>query len=118
MRCCLNALEIARGIVNSLEEKKGENILLIDIRGIASFAEYFVICSGTSERMLDSLAEAVSESAKKNYSLNSRIEGLPSAGWMVIDLGDVVIHLFSPEQRDYYRLEELWSKGKVLLRLQ
>lgn len=68
--------------------------------------------------MLDSLAEAVNESAKKNFSLIGRVEGLPSAGWMVVDLGDVVVHLFSPEQRDYYRLEELWSKGKVLLRLQ
>lgn len=77
-----------------------------------------MICSGTSERMLDSLAEAVSETAKKNFDLNSRVEGVPSAGWLVVDLGDVVVHLFSPEQRDYYHLEELWNRGKVLLRLQ
>jgi len=68
--------------------------------------------------MLDSLAEAVQKSAKQNYSIISRIEGISAAGWLVVDLGDVVIHLFSPEQRHYYRLEELWSKGKILLHLQ
>ncbi len=92
--------------------------MLIDIHEIASFTDYFVICSGTSERMLDSLAETVRDTAKKDFQLISRVEGLPSAGWLVVDLGDVVIHLFSPEQRDYYHLEELWSRGKVLLRLQ
>lgn len=105
-------------MVNSLEEKKGENILLIDIREVASFADYFVLCNGTSERMLDSLADAVRESAKKNFGLLSRTEGTPSAGWMLVDIGDVVVHLFSPERRDYYRLEDLWSQGKILLRLQ
>ncbi len=105
-------------MVNSLEEKKGEKILLLDIRGVASFADYFVICNGTSERMLDSLADAVSESAKKNFGLKARIEGAPSAGWVLVDLGDVVVHLFSPDRRDYYRLEDLWNQGKVLLRLQ
>lgn len=105
-------------MVNSLEEKKGEKILLIDIREVASFADYFVLCNGTSERMLDSLADAVRESAKNNFGVLSRIEGAPSAGWMLVDLGDVVVHLFSPERRDYYRLEDLWSQGKILLRLQ
>lgn len=105
-------------MVNSLEEKKGEKILLIDIREIASFTDYFVICNGTSERMLDSLADAVRDSAKQNFGLVGRVEGVPSAGWLLVDLGDVVVHLFSPDRRDYYRLEELWSQGKILLRLQ
>jgi len=68
--------------------------------------------------MLSSLAEAVDEKAKQAFGLNSRIEGNPSDGWMVIDLGDVVVHIFSPDQRDYYHLEQLWERGKVLLRLQ
>ena len=68
--------------------------------------------------MLDSLADAVRESAKQKFGLNGRVEGVPAAGWLLVDLGDVVVHLFSPEQRDYYRLEELWGKGKILLRLQ
>lgn len=101
-----------------MEDKKGEDILLMDIVGIASFADYFIICNGTSDRMLESLADGVLETAKKNFGVNASIEGIPVDGWLVVDLGDVVVHLFSPDQRDYYDLEKLWDRGKVLVRLQ
>lgn len=104
--------------MDALEERKGEDILLLDIHEIAIFAEYFVICSGTSERMLDALADAAQENVKQRYGLNARVEGQPRDGWILVDFGDVILHLFSPERRNYYRLEELWGKGKVLLRLQ
>jgi len=104
--------------VNTLEEKKGEDIVLLDIHEIASFADYFVIASGTSDRMLNALADAVQETAKKEFGLNAREEGQAQYGWLVVDFGDIVVHLFSAEQRDYYRLENLWEKGKVLVRLQ
>jgi ribosome-associated protein len=68
--------------------------------------------------MLDSLVDAVRETAKQKHDLISRSEGKSGEGWDVVDLGDIVVHLFSPDQRDYYKLEELWSEGKVLLRLQ
>ena len=111
-------MEIARKTVDVLEERKGENIILLDIHEIASFADYFVICTGTSDRMLSALADAVSESTHQNFHLAARIEGRPEDGWMVVDLGDTVVHLFAPEQREYYHLEQLWEKGKTLLRLQ
>ncbi len=111
-------MELARSVVTLLEDKKGEDILLMDIQNIASFADYFVICSGTSDRMLQSLADAIMEEAKKQFRIISSIEGEPVDGWLVVDLGDVVVHLFSPEQRDYYDLERLWDRGKVLLRVQ
>jgi ribosome-associated protein len=111
-------LEVARNMVNVLEDKKGENILLLDIQGLASFADFFIICNGTSDRMLDSLAKAVTENAHQQYELVTKVEGRPEDGWLLVDLGDVVVHLFSPEQREYYRLEQLWDKAKVLLRLQ
>jgi ribosome-associated protein len=101
-----------------LEEKKGEDILLLDIQGIASFADYFIVCSGSSDRMLDSLANSVLQTAKQQFDIHTVVEGNPGSGWLVIDLGDIVVHLFSPDQRDYYRLEQLWDKGKVLLHLQ
>ncbi|MEW6503447.1 MAG: ribosome silencing factor [Chloroflexota bacterium] len=104
--------------MNTLEDKKGENILLMDIQEIATFTDYFVLCSGTSERMIESLADAVLENAKKEFQLIGKKEGYAEGGWVLVDLGDVIVHLFSPEQRDYYRLEELWSQGKILLRLQ
>jgi ribosome-associated protein len=101
-----------------LEDKKGEDILLLDIRELTDFTDYFVICSGTSDRMLKALADGVLERVRTVHGLKGHIEGLPQEGWLLIDYVDVVVHLFSPDRRDYYRLEELWGKGKILLRLQ
>ena len=105
-------------MVNVLEDKKGEEILLIDIQGIATFSDYFILCNGTSDRMLQALADALVENAHQQFQLNTRVEGSADDGWVLVDLGDVVVHLFSPDQREYYQLEKLWSKGKVLVRLQ
>jgi ribosome-associated protein len=104
--------------VNALEEKKGEDIILLDIQGLASFTDYFVFCSGTSDRMLQALADAAVESVHKQFRLNARVEGEPEGGWVLVDFGDVILHLFSPDRRNYYRLEVLWGQGKILLRLQ
>jgi ribosome-associated protein len=91
---------------------------LLDIKGIASFTDYFILCNGTSDRMLDALAKGVLDATKAYYKKKSRIEGESREGWLVMDFGDVVVHLFSPDMRAYYDLEELWSDGKVLLRVQ
>jgi ribosome-associated protein len=77
-----------------------------------------VICTGTSDRMLDSLAKAVVQQVKETQGVKGRIEGYSRDGWMVVDFGDVVAHLLSPDQRQYYNLEELWEEGKILVRLQ
>lgn len=91
----------------------------MDIRERASFADYFIICSGTSERMLNALADTVLQAAKQTFGINGKQEGQTRDGWLLIDVSDVVVHLFSPDRRNYYRLEELWSEGsKVLLRVQ
>jgi ribosome-associated protein len=68
--------------------------------------------------MLDALAKGVLEAIKHDHKKKGRIEGQPEEGWLVLDYGDVVVHLFSPDMREYYDLEELWSDGKVLLRMQ
>jgi ribosome-associated protein len=104
--------------VDALEEKKGEDILLLDIRELAPLADYFVICSGTSDRMIDALADSAFDAVREKYQLKPRIEGESRDGWMLADYGDVIVHLFSPDRREYYRLEELWSEGKVVLHLQ
>lgn len=118
MRCPLNTVEISRTIIDTLEDKKGENIVLLDIHEIANFTDHFVICTGSSDRMLDSLADGVVRKVREVHRIHGKVEGLPSAGWLIVDFGDVVVHLFSPDQRDYYKIEELWSQGKVLLHLQ
>jgi ribosome-associated protein len=104
--------------VNALEEKKGEDILILDIREVAPLADYFVICSGTSDRMLDALVVAVQQEVKTRHKMRPRIEGSPGDGWILADYGDVIVHLFSPNKRDFYRLEELWGQGKVVLHFQ
>jgi ribosome-associated protein len=113
----IQPIDLARSIVSTLEDKKGEDILLMDITNVASFADYFIFANGTSDRMLDSLGDALLEAVKKDFGINASKEGEPVDGWIVVDLGDVVVHLFSPEQRDYYDLEKLWDRGKVLVRL-
>ena len=118
MRWNLNALELAHEIVNSLEEKKGENIVLIDLKDIVSFTDYFVICSGTSDRMLDALAKANLDDIRTAHKRRGKLQGFSRDGWVIIDYGDVVVHLFSPDQRSFYNLEELWEDGKVLLKVQ
>jgi len=90
----------------------------MDIHELADFAEYFVLCSGTSDRMLQALADATLEKIKQTFGQRGRSEGLPQDGWLLLDFGDVIVHLFSPDRRNYYRLEELWGKGKIILRVQ
>ena len=92
--------------------------MLIDIHEISDFADYFIICTGTSDRMLRALADDLIEQVRKKFLISAKIEGQPEEGWILVDFGDVIVHLFSPDRRGYYRLEDLWGKGKVLLRLQ
>lgn len=101
-----------------MEEKKGENLILIDIKNLAIFADYFIICSGTSDRMLGALAKSVIDFLHQSYQLPAVTEGEPREGWILIDAGDIIVHLFSPERRNYYKLEDLWSQGKILLHVQ
>jgi len=101
-----------------LENKKGGNIVLIDLQDIAIFADFFVICSGTTDRMIKALVDAAIDDVKKEYKINARVEGRAEDGWILVDFGDIILHIFSPYRRDYYRLEDLWSNGKVLLHVQ
>jgi ribosome-associated protein len=89
----------------------------MDLKGIASFTDYFVIANGTSSRMLQSLSTSVFREVKTKFHKTCQPEGESDAGWIVLDYGDVVVHLFSPQQRDYYQLETLWAEGKTILRL-
>jgi len=112
-----NILDQAHELVAALEDKKAEDIVLLDIREVALFTDYFVICSGTSERMLRSLVKSATDSMQAKFGLKGRVMGSPSNGWIAIDFMDIVVHIFSPKQRAYYQLEELWSQGKVLLKI-
>jgi len=90
---------------------------LLDIQEIASFTDYFIICTGSSDRMLSSLADEVENKSRTELNIKAKAQGQPGSGWITLDLGDIVVHFFSPDQRDFYRLEELWSEGKSLVRM-
>jgi ribosome-associated protein len=112
-------LELARAVVDALEDRKAEDIVLMDLRDQNVFTDFFIICSGTSERQLRALAEAVDETAKKKFRMKSpRVEGHAEGGWVLVDFGTLIVHCFSEAQRKRYKLEELWHEGKVMLRIQ
>ena len=114
----MDTLELAYTIVDALEEKKGEDIIILDIEETSLLANYFVICSGTSPRMIDALSEAAYDVVKEKHGVRPRVEGSSRGGWILADYGDLILHLFSPDSRDYYALEDLWSDGRVVLHLQ
>ncbi|MCA9864852.1 MAG: ribosome silencing factor [Anaerolineales bacterium] len=106
-------------MVDALQEKKGLDILVLDIHSQAVFADYFVICSGESEPQLRALMQAAQIEAKKEGDRRPKgVEGNPADGWILVDFGDVVVHLFAVEKRAYYDLESLWHKGRVVVRMQ
>lgn len=117
----MDSLKLSYALVQAIEDKKGENIVLLDISRQAIFADYFVIASANSVRQLKALAEAVSGVADqmvKRRRVMKRIDDQAQGGWILVDLGDVIVHLFSPDQRKHYSLEQLWHEGKILLRVQ
>lgn len=102
-----------------IADKKGENITLLDIRERTVIADYFVICSGNSERQLKAISESITEEIKKSHGIHvHHIEGTSVTGWILIDYGNVIVHVFAPERRAFYDLETLWHEAAVLLRMQ
>jgi ribosome-associated protein len=97
-------------VVELAEDKQANEIVLLDIRSQSTIADYFVICSGDNDRQLKAIVDHIDEKVHQEFGLNPRQEGSPDTGWIVLDYNDVVVHVFSPTQRDYYRLERLWSK--------
>ncbi len=115
----LEGLELANLLVETVLDKKGSDILLLDIRDQAVFTDFFLLCNGENERQLQALADGIAESAKKEMNTQPwGIEGEAASGWLLVDFGDVVVHLFSAEKRRYYNLDDLWGDGHVVLRMQ
>jgi ribosome-associated protein len=101
-----------------LEERQGADILLLDVSEITILADYFVICSANSERQLRALSGDISKQLKGDVGRPLNVEGEPESGWVLIDYGDVVVHLFLPAAREFYALEELWQAAQTVVRIQ
>jgi len=96
-------------IVNTCEDRKGENCIVLNMANITPVADYYVICHGNNERQVQAIAKAVKETAEEHQVDNIKIEGLENGRWVLIDLGAIVCHVFHKEERDYYHLERLWG---------
>lgn len=100
-------------VVNALEERKAQSITVIDVVGKTSVTDTMIIASGTSSRQVASIAENVVEHAKKNHIEPLGIEGNQAAEWVLVDLGDIVVHIMQRETREFYQLEKLWGTEAV-----
>ncbi len=107
-------LQVLHLIGQTLFDKKGYNILALDVREISTMTDYFIIAEGSVDKHVSSLGEAVVGTLKKNGVMPLHVEGIQQGDWVVIDYLEVVIHLFMPGLREKYRLEELWKQGKVV----
>jgi ribosome-associated protein len=94
--------------LNSLEENKAEDVVQIDLRGKTSVCDHMVICSGRSSRQVAAISEKLVEELKSKVGVLSKMEGRDTGDWVLIDAGDVVVHVFRPEVRDFYQLEKMW----------
>ena len=92
--------------------------MLLDTHGVCSFADYFVLCSGDSERQIRAIFDEVAHILKKEGILPHHYEGTIDSGWLLLDFGDVVVHIFAPFEREYYQLDELWSQATPIVRIQ
>ncbi len=114
----LEALEAARLAVEAASEKQANNIVLLDMRNVATFTDYFLICSGDSEKQIKAIYDAIEETLKKAGARPCYREGSTDSGWLLLDYGDFVVHIFSPFEREYYQFDELWSEAAPILRIQ
>ena len=110
----MNPRDKALAIATALASRKGIDVLVLDLHEISSFTDFFVITSGTSTRHVKSLAEATMECMRGCGERSLGVEGDPPGRWILVDLGDVVVHLFEPSARDFYSLERLWGEAERL----
>ena len=98
-------------------EKLGEDILLLDIRPVSMIADYFVLCSGTSERQVEAIHENILTELKEMDIRPLHLEGTGPSGWILMDYGSVIVHIFLPVTRQYYNLEQLWRNARTVVRI-
>ncbi|MFF2886862.1 ribosome silencing factor [Paenibacillus sp. NPDC057967] len=100
--------------VTAAEDKKAMDVIALDLKNISLVADYFIICSGNSDTQVQAIATEVRKQADLAGVRIRGVEGMDSARWVLIDLGDVVVHIFHREEREYYNIERLWSDAKVV----
>ena len=100
-----------------MSDKLAADTVLLDAREVCSFADYFVICTGESSRQIRAISDAVSEDLKAENRLPGHVEGTSESGWILLDYGDVIVHVFAPFERDYYQLDKFWQDATTKIRV-
>jgi ribosome-associated protein len=113
----INPEEIAEAIAGYASDRKALDIVQLDLRGIISYTDYFVICTGRSDRQVRAIHDAIQYGMNHDHDmLPGRVEGVSHSDWILMDYYDVVVHVFTPEMREHYRLEQLWGEAPALAR--
>ena len=107
-----SSIELAQMVSRAALDKKAEDVVILDVRGLSSFTDYFVIMSGRSTRHVQGLADTVNEILSRKRNREATTEGLSEGLWVLLDFDDIVIHIFYHETRDFYDLEGLWHEAK------
>ncbi len=115
---CLEGIDVARKVVEVASDKQASDIVLLDVHEVCSFASYFVICSGESERQIKAIYDDIEQALKREGVLPHHREGTVDSGWLLFDFGDVIVHIFASFEREYYQLAELWSEATPVVRIQ
>lgn len=113
----LDPTDLAQLVVDVASDKLASDIVMLDVRKVASFADYFVIMSADSSRQIQGLEEDINRALKEENVRQYRREGIPSSGWVVLDFSNVIVHIFGPEERSFYDLERLWSQAPQVVRV-
>jgi ribosome-associated protein len=116
----VESLGLANLITDIIVDLMGEDIVVLDLKEITTFTDYFIIASAASHRQIDAMQSRIREEMKKldEPLLAKNVEGIPDTGWILIDYNSVIVHLFDRETRDYYQLEELWRNARVVAHIQ
>ena len=107
----LNSETLLASVLASLDDDKAEEVVQIDLRGRSDMADYMVICSGRSSRQVATIAEKLADRLKLEFGLLCKMEGKETGDWVLVDTGDVIVHIFRPEVREFYDLEKMWQPG-------
>jgi ribosome-associated protein len=110
----VNPEELLEEIVRCAEDKKARDVVALDLRGVLGYTDYFVLCTGNTARQTKAIHDGILEGLKREHgTLPRRVEGASKADWILMDYLDVVVHVFTPETRGFYRLEQLWGEAPV-----
>ena len=104
--------------MEAASDKQATDIALLDVRQVCSFADYFVVCTAESERQMRAIHEEVEQVLKKEGVVPAHREGTPDSGWLLLDYGDVIVHIFALFEREYYQLDKLWSQAVPIVTIQ